>query len=122
MFYTVTYKNVGKAKSTSIVQANTKDEAIKIFNNPEEIGLQAEIKEVRASKRIPKGWNVVYETGNGFPVTGKTNADIALNDENKIVVLTVGNRKVKTNIKDITGAFKPSRDNGVMKRGTGIGY
>lgn len=76
MFYMVTYKPIGKSTKKTLVKARNEEEAKLMFNNPDEIGKTAEIKEVKIAKRIPKGWHVTFEKTDGFPITGKTTEDI----------------------------------------------
>jgi hypothetical protein len=111
------YKNVGKPARQTIIKANSKEEAIKTVNNPDEIGLTAEIKEIRTAKRIPKGWMVSIGVPNGFPITAKTNEEISLEDDNLMVSLSFGSRNRSFKVKDIVGAYKPGKDKGVVKRG-----
>lgn len=120
MFFNLKYKTPGKPSRQSIVKASTKEEAILTVNNPNEIGLNAEVKEIKEAKRVPKGWNVTYEN-NGFPVIAKTNQEIDLTDGSADVALLIGGRrKVVVKVNQISGAFKPGKDSGVMK--TGVFY
>ncbi len=116
MFYSVTYKFVGKQTKTSIVQTKSKEDAILKFNNPKEVGLNAEIKEVKAVNRIAKGWNVSFEN-NGFPVTAKLDEGVDLKNLNAEVSVSLGRRKMVIKVNQIMGASKPSKDKKVMSRG-----
>jgi len=116
MFYSVTYKFVGKQTKTSIVQVKTKEEAILKFYNPKEVGLNAEIKEVKAVNKIQKGWNVSFEN-NGFPVTAKLEEVADLKNLNSEVSVSVGRRKMVIKVNQIIGASKASKDKRVMSRG-----
>lgn len=71
MFYQVTYKGfVQSAKQQkSIVKANSKAEAEKLFNNPaEKFGPRNEIRDVKAVSKVAKNWAVTFDNGKGFPM------------------------------------------------------
>ena len=116
MYFNMRYKNVGKPARTTIIKAKSKEEAIRTVYNPAEIGLTAEIKEIRETKKIPKGWMVSVDNPNGFPLTAKTNLEIPLDNPELTLEISFGKKKL-FRVKDIVGAFKPSKDQGVVKRG-----
>jgi len=116
MYFTVDYKPLNRPRKKNIVKAQSSEEASLMFNNPKAIGKTAEIKEVTKAKRIPAGWDVlVQKKGNPFPVTVRTTKEIPLDNPEELVTLKGFKNPVK--VSEIVGAFKPSKDKGVMSKG-----
>lgn len=111
--FRVEYKPVGKTTEKTIVRAKDKEAAALNFNNPAEIGLEAEIKKVVAVKSIPTGW-VVRTESNPF-VTYRLNEALSV-DSSKFYGYRAGDGvKVELNLADVVSASLPSRDKGRMK-------
>lgn len=115
-YYYVRHKNLYRSEGASVVQAETPDDAAKLFFDPEAVGKTAEVREVRKAKRIPKYWNVMVENNEGFLVTYKTRREIPLNNPYLRVPLIVRDEKrIEVYVKDIVSASKPNKDKNVMK-------
>lgn len=113
--FMVTYKQVGRGTSKTIVRAENKERASLRFNNPAEIGLNAEIKEVKAVRKIAKGWMVTIDRGaSEFPVTVKLEEELNVNDDN--FEAKVGKVTMKFKVENITGAYKPVKEHKMKGR------
>ena len=115
-YYYVRHKNMMKSEGASVVLAESPEEATKLFNDPEDVGKTAQVREVRKTKKIPKNWNVAIMNKNGFLSSFRTYKDIPLDNPELVVQLTVREKqKIDVKVKDIISASKPSKDKNVMR-------
>lgn len=117
-FFCVEYKTL-KGRSKSIVQTSTKEEAEKLFNNPDDqFGPRHEIIGVTKPKKISAGQLVTVDN-NGTPMSGLAQVDIPTNGSMKEITLTIGRKDLTFQLSQVISAHKAPKE-AVMKKGTKI--
>ncbi|MNW28105.1 hypothetical protein D3C74_49170 [compost metagenome] len=98
-FWTVEYKMM-KGWMKAIVQAPSKEEATKKFNDPsDQFGPRSEIRAVRETKKIPANWEVTMKDYQVFKLTFEVDLT-----KNAIVEATQKQKRVKLKTWEIMSA------------------
>lgn len=108
-FFVVEYKQLRKGKVKTIVQAESAEEAKRMFNDPTQVGLNHEIISCKLAKSIPDGWVLVVPKERGT-MNVRAVGEIKIGNADHRIQARYRNKPVEYFLSDVISAYPPPKE------------